>query len=371
MREIAVLKAIGFSRRRRVRHAAWPRRRCSRRSPARSARVASLGLSQLRARGVRRLEPGARARSRLHRHQRDPRAGPVPGVLRRHDLGRRAVVRRGAARRRRRRCARCSERGAAARATASATCSRAARAPRSRVGVIALVVIATTLLLGARLEPAAHARHHGRRRDNLIVLRKGSDQRRLERAAARGLPGAALSSRASRGRRRASRSSRPSSWCSRSSARATAGARTCSCAASSRSRSPCTTTVRIVEGRMFEPVAGRGDRRARRRRPLSRARSSATTLEFGRGTLEGRRHLRERRLLVRERGLGRRARARERREARRCPTRASACAPRPAPTATRSIAPHRRRPALGARGAARDRLLRGAGGVGEHALRAS
>ena len=80
-------------------------------------------------------------------------------------------------------------------------------------------------------------------------------------------------------------------------------------------------------------------------------------LEFGRGRWKVVGRPRVGRLVVRERGLGRRARARERRQAH--PALLGLPAARRRRRRRRGArAPHRRRPALRARGAARDRVLR-------------
>ena len=112
----------------------------------------------------------------------------------------------------------------------------------------------------------------------------------------------------------------------------------------------------------------RGDRRHAASRAATSARSSATTLEFGRGSWKVVGRLRERRLLVSRARSG-------------CDVRELASdAKRPVPYSGlrvrvggrrghgRAGAPHRRRPALRARGDARARVLREAGGVGERAL---
>ncbi len=124
--------------------------------------------------------------------------------------------------------------------------------------------------------------------------------------------------------------------------------------------------VAIVEGRMFQPVERRGDRRERRRGPLRR-RAARRHARVRPRALEGGRPLRERRLVVRERGLGGRARTRRRRQAH-DPVLGPARARRRRRGPGRARAPHRRRPALRARGDARARVLREAGRVGERAL---
>ena len=314
-------------RRRRLRRCSWPRPRCSRRSrarPARSPRSGSRGsCATRRAAGTRRSARSASSSSRnailVQGLFLALFIGMLSGVVPSFGAARRGVAA-DAARG-------LLTHGAAARATASATCSRAARAPRSRVGVIALVVLATTLL-ARRWSRACGARSSRRATPrNLIVMRKGADQRRLERAAARGLPGAALL-RGHRARRAtASRSSRPSWSCSRSSARATAGARTCSCAASSRSRSRCTTRCGSSRAACSSPssgevVVGRG---------VAGRYAGATLgeeLEFGRGTWKVVGRLRERRRRrSRARSGSTCASSRTTRSAR-CPTRACACASR-------------------------------------------
>ena len=235
--------------------------------------------------------------------------------------------------------------------------------------MIALVVVATTLFLGlvSSLRRTLVTTGDAAQPDRDA---QGLDQRRLEPAAARGATRRCASSTASRAtptgeplvspelvvqpffrtRRRRPRE--------RAGARRRAGG-----------ARRCTTRSRSSRAACSSPSRGRGDRRPRRRGPLPR-RAARRRARVRARALEGRRRLRVGRLVVRERGLGRRARARERREARRSPTRACGCASAHGADLRRARAPHRRRPALRARGAARDRVLREAGGVGERALRA-
>ena len=218
-------------------------------------------------------------------------------------------------------------------------------------------------LPGPDLEPAAHARHHRRRtqpdRDAQRLF-----QRRLEPAHAARPAGRSASSTASRAIREASPLISPELSCSPSSHRWTAAARTCSCAASSRIALEVHDEVR---GRPRAACSSRRRARrssGRRRRPLRAAPSSASEPRVRTRPLEGGRRLRVRRLVLRERGLGGRTRARERRQAH------AALLELPHPRGARCRrrsprAPHRRRPALRARGRVRDRILRGAGGIRE------
>src|SRR5690606_11840101 len=145
--------------------------------PALDARRAARRLRRARdhrlpAPGRRRLEPRARPARQLRRHQHDPGAGAVPGLLRRDAVGRGALVRRRAA----------AGGADAARGVLSVflplrypLANLAARRTRTllTVGVVALVVVATTLFSGlvSSLKRTLVATGHER---NLIVLRKGS-----------------------------------------------------------------------------------------------------------------------------------------------------------------------------------------------------
>ena len=135
-------------------------------------------------------------------------------------------------------------------------------------------------LLEPDREPEAHA--------DLVGLARqpgrdaqGRDQRRLEPALARGLPGDPLlrGNRQGPGRQPAglARARRAAVLPHQRAA----PARTCSCAASSRRRSPCTTRSRSREGRMFDAVERRGRRRPDRLASATRARSSATSSASG------------------------------------------------------------------------------------------
>ena len=248
--------------------------------------------------------------------------------------------------------------GAAAPLQRRQPAARAARAPRSRVGVIALVVLATTLLLSAwsRACGARSSRRASPRQPDRAA--QGRDQRRLERAAARGLPGAALSSTASRRAPTASRSCRPSWSCSRSSCARDGGRENVLVRGVEPVALAVHDAVRIVEGRMFEPVAAA--RRSSGRGVAGRyagARARRASCEFGRGTwkvvglFESGGSSFESEVWVDVRELARDAKR---------PMPYSGLRVRVAPGADLDalVAPHRRRPALGARGAARDRVLR-------------
>ena len=187
---------------------------------------------------LRRLERVARSARQLHRDALDPGAGPLPRALRGHDLGRRAVLGRGAPQRRGD-----PARGVLSRVAAALSPRQPRRAPpahgahgrRDRAGGARHHAVRR-----ARLESRAHARHDRLgaqpRRDA-----QGRDERRLERRDARCLPERALL----RGRRARRRQRSPGVAGAGGAAvlpdAGAAGARTCSCAASSRSRSRSTT----------------------------------------------------------------------------------------------------------------------------------
>ena len=131
-------------------------------------------------------------------------------------------------------------------------------------GVIALVVIAATLFLGLITSLKRTVAIKNGDPMNVVVDAQGFGQRRFEPAHARGLSGDPVFRR-HRARRGPAARFHPSS--SQPFLRTKDGgrARTCSRAASSRSRCRCTTKVKIVEGRMFNPssgeaIIGRGSR---------------------------------------------------------------------------------------------------------------
>ena len=174
------------------------------------------------------------------------------------------------------------------------------------------------------------------------------------------------SSRASRATRPAIRWSRPSSSCSRSSARANGGRENVLVRGVEPVALAVHDEVKIVEGRMFEPstgevIVGRGVAGRYVGAELG------APLEFGRGTWKVVGVFESGGTSFESEVWVRRARARERRQAP-GPVLRPARARRGRRRHRRARAPDRRRSALCARGDARARVLREAGGVGERAL---
>jgi putative ABC transport system permease protein len=237
MREIAILKAMGFARRT-VFGCSSPRRRCSPRSRGPSAHsrrsVSASSCATPRATGTRRWVRSRRSSSRTRSSCRAC-SWRSSSACSRASYPRSAL--RGAASCRR--CAR-SSRWRCPCATASATCSRGACAPRSRSAWSQWWCSPRHSCSRSCRACAARSITTGAP-SNLIVMRKGATNDGVERAAARGLPGAALF----RGRgegpgRRAARVARARRAALLPAPRRRPRERARS-AASSRSRSPCTT----------------------------------------------------------------------------------------------------------------------------------
>jgi putative ABC transport system permease protein len=99
MREIAILKAIGFSRRRIFGMLVAEATLLATFAGALGG-AASLGLSRLARARLGRLEPRARPPLVVYRHQHDPGRGTIPRIFHRVHFGRRALAGRSPPRRR-------------------------------------------------------------------------------------------------------------------------------------------------------------------------------------------------------------------------------------------------------------------------------